>query len=73
MTEITVRSECAAAVLKLSVSVGDQVQADQELLMLESMKTEIPVPAPMAGRVLSIAVAEGDTIAERQALLVLET
>ena len=61
MAEITVRSECAA------------VQADQELLMLESMKTEIPVPAPMAGRVLSIAVAEGDTIAERQALLVLET
>ena len=72
MAEITVRSECAAVVLKLSVSPGDAVEADQELLVLESMKTEIPVTAPRAGRVSAIAVAEGETIAERQALLVLE-
>jgi acetyl-CoA carboxylase biotin carboxyl carrier protein len=72
MTEIAVRSECAAMVLKLNVAVGDSVRVDQELLILESMKTEIPVPSPAAGRVKLIAIAEGDTIAERQALVVLE-
>lgn len=73
MADIAIRSECAAVVLKFSVAVGDQVSADQELLILESMKTEIPVTAPRPGRVKSIGVTEGETIAERQALLVLET
>ncbi|HZC16516.1 MAG TPA: biotin/lipoyl-containing protein [Caulobacteraceae bacterium] len=57
MADIAIRSECAAVVLKFSVAVGDRVSTDQELLILESMKTEIPVTPPRPGRVKSIGVA----------------
>ena len=72
MAEVTVRAEFAAMVLSVSVAAGDAVEADQELLVLESMKTEIPVAAPRAGRVTAVRVNEGDTIQERQPLVVLE-
>ena len=72
MAEMTVRAEFAAIVLSISVATGDAVEADQELLVLESMKTEIPVAAPRAGRVAALRVREGDTIEERQPLVVLE-
>lgn len=73
MAEITVRAEFAAVVLSLSVAEGDAVEADQELMVLESMKTEIPVASPVAGRVKAIRVAEGQNIEERATLLVIET
>lgn len=72
MAEIKVASELNANVWKIEVAVGDQVETDQDLIILESMKTEIPVTAPAAGRVKEILVAEGDIVAERQPLLVLE-
>lgn len=72
MAELTVRSELRANVWKVEVSVGDRVAADDDLMILESMKTEIPVPAPHTGVVVRILVAEGDAVDERQALLVLE-
>lgn len=68
--EIT--AEFAAAVLQVHVAPGDQVLADQELLLLESMKTEIPVAAPLAGRVAALAVAEGDLVEEGQLLISIE-
>jgi acetyl-CoA carboxylase biotin carboxyl carrier protein len=72
MAEVLVRAEFAAMVLSLSVATDDVVAADQELLVLESMKTEIPVAAPRAGRVTAVHVSEGDTIQDRQLLVVLE-
>ena len=73
MAELTVRAEFAGQVLSLSVAPGDAVAADQELMVLESMKTEIPVAAPAAGRVAEIRVAEGQAVEERQPLVVLAT
>jgi acetyl-CoA carboxylase biotin carboxyl carrier protein len=73
MAQTRVSSELNANVWKLLVAVGDPVEADQELLILESMKTEIPVTAPKAGRVSEILVEEGQIVSERQALLVLDT
>jgi biotin carboxyl carrier protein len=70
MTEC--RSEIAANVWKVTVEVGQQVEAGHELVILESMKMEIPVEAPTAGVVSEIRVAEGSQVAEGDVLVVLE-
>ena len=71
MATETVLAEVSGSVWKIVVAVGDTVQADQELVILESMKMEIPALAPCAGIVRSLQVAEGDAVSEGQPLLVL--
>ena len=72
MARFTVQSEVAGTVWKIEVSVGDAVQADQSLVILESMKMEIPAGAPRAGTVLQVLVAEGEAVSEGQDLVVIE-
>jgi len=73
MAAVNILSELNAIVLKIAVANGDRVDADQELIILESMKTEIPVASPRAGSVKEILVTEGELVAERQPLLILES
>jgi biotin carboxyl carrier protein len=61
-----------ATVFEILVEAGDEVQEEDELVLLESMKMQIPVPAPRAGKVASIDVAQGDSIQEDDLLLTLE-
>lgn len=51
-------------VWKIEVSVGDQVNEEDELIILESMKMEIPVVADRAGTVEEILVSEGEVVEE---------
>jgi acetyl-CoA carboxylase biotin carboxyl carrier protein len=53
---------------KIVVREGQQVGADETLMILESMKMEIPVSAPVAGRVTKIHVKEGQSVQEGQLL-----
>ena len=71
MTQKTVLAEVSGTVWKIVVAVGDKVDAEQELMILESMKMEIPALAPGAGVVQSLLVAEGEAVSEGQALAVL--
>ena len=73
MAEVEVVSDLNANVWKLQTTVGDRVDLDQELAILESMKMEIPVTAPTAGRVSRILVAETEAVREGQVLMILET
>lgn len=72
MKSTTVTADVAGSVWKIAVSVGDTVVADQELLILESMKMEIPASAPHDGVVRKIQVEQGEAIAEGQDLLIIE-
>lgn len=56
----------------IMVNVGDKVQADDELLVLEAMKMENPICAKVAGIVKEIKVKENDKVAINQVLIVLE-
>jgi acetyl-CoA carboxylase biotin carboxyl carrier protein len=67
-----VEAEIAGNVWKIEARVGAEVEAEDVLLILESMKMEIPVEAPCAGRVAEIRVAEGDAIDEGAVLAVIE-
>jgi pyruvate dehydrogenase E2 component (dihydrolipoamide acetyltransferase) len=51
-------------VIEILVAVGDEVEAEQGLVTLESDKATMEVPAPHPGVVEELLVAEGDTVAE---------
>ena len=59
-------------VFQIQCKVGDKVEEDQVLIVLEAMKMEIPVASPSAGTVKEIKVAVGDTVESDTVLAVLE-
>ena len=59
------------SVWKIEASVGQKVQPEDVLLIIESMKMEIPVEAQKAGRVSAILVQEGQAVQEGDVLVVL--
>jgi acetyl-CoA carboxylase biotin carboxyl carrier protein len=69
---VQVKAELAGNLWKVVVSEGQQVSADETLMILESMKMEIPVNAPKAGRVSRIHVKEGEPVQEGQLLVELD-
>ena len=72
MTTQTIRSEITGTVWKIVVEEGTTLQADDTIMILESMKMEIPVVAPEAGRVVKILVEEGAPVREGQEVAVFE-
>jgi acetyl-CoA carboxylase biotin carboxyl carrier protein len=67
-----VEAQIAGNVWKIEKTVGDRVEEEEVILIIESMKMEIPVEAPRPGLILEIRVAEGDPIEEGAVLIVLE-
>ena len=59
-------------VIELLVSVGQSVNADDSLLVLESDKAAMEIPAPMSGLVTSIAVNLGDQVTTGAEMLSLD-
>ena len=59
------------AVWKVLVKVGDKVEKDQTLMILEAMKMEIDINSPIAGTVGQILVATNDSVDEGQSLVVI--
>ena len=68
----TVVAELVAAVMKVEVEVGQQVAADDPVVILESMKMEIPVLADVAGSVSEIVVSAGDVVNDGDPLVVIK-
>lgn len=68
-----VRAHITGTVWKILVKPGDEVTAEQTLVILESMKMEMPIEAPEAGRVASVSVAEGAAVDEGDLILSLES
>ena len=60
-------------VVELLIAVGDVIEADSSIVVLESDKASMEIPSPCAGRVVSIAIAEGDKVEEGSLLIELET
>jgi len=71
--EVTGRIEIKAAmpgrVINVFVKPGDEVKADQGLLIVEAMKMENEIKSPKPGKVLEVRVTAGQTV-ERGGLLV---
>ncbi|MGJ8667988.1 MAG: dihydrolipoyllysine-residue acetyltransferase [Oceanococcus sp.] len=54
----------AVEVIEVLVAEGDDIQAEQSLLVLESDKATMEVPCPASGRLTSFTVKVGDKIAQ---------
>ncbi len=66
-----VEAQVTGSVWKIEKQVGDALEEDDVILILESMKMEIPVEAPVAGRLDELRVAEGDHVEEGTVLAVI--
>jgi acetyl-CoA carboxylase biotin carboxyl carrier protein len=64
MAIVEVRTEITGNVWKIVTAVGDTIEEDAPILILESMKMEIPVAPSENGRITEILVSEGDTVTE---------
>ena len=59
-------------VVELLVAVGDVIELDASLVVLESDKASMEVPSPAAGKITAIAVTAGDEVAEGSLLVEIE-
>src|SRR5439155_25571570 len=57
-----VASQVAGGVWSVLVKPGDQVEAGQTLVVVESMKMEVSVQAPGAGRIARLLCATGQSV-----------
>jgi acetyl-CoA carboxylase biotin carboxyl carrier protein len=67
-----VKAELVGNLWKITSEVGQQVEVDDTLMILESMNMEIPILAPVAGTVKEILVKEGDVVQEGQTVAIVE-
>jgi pyruvate dehydrogenase E2 component (dihydrolipoamide acetyltransferase) len=59
-------------VVEILVKVGDKIEKEQTLIVLESEKASMDVPAPRAGVVKELLIKQGDKASEGTPILVLE-
>lgn len=67
-----VKSNMTGTVIDVLVKVGDKINADQDVLTMESMKMEMMVASEVSGKVIEVCVAAEDFVQEGQVLLRLE-
>ncbi|HLC41970.1 MAG TPA: biotin/lipoyl-containing protein [Methylomirabilota bacterium] len=59
-------------ILSIKVGVGDNVEEDDVLVVMEAMKMEISIVAPAAGRVAEIKVSSGQAVDPETVVAVIE-
>jgi len=77
VTETTIKvpdigGDESVEVIEISVAVGDQIEADQTLIVLESDKASMEIPTPQAGVVKAVNVAVGDKVSEGSSIVTME-
>ncbi|CAM3643330.1 pyruvate dehydrogenase complex dihydrolipoyllysine-residue acetyltransferase [Halomonas sp. FME1] len=51
-------------IIEVAVNEGDEVEAEDTLITLESDKASMDVPSPYSGKIVTFTVKEGDTVSE---------
>tara|TARA_R110002124_G_scaffold104370_13_gene254391 strand:+ start:45978 stop:46199 length:222 start_codon:yes stop_codon:yes gene_type:complete len=64
MSLVEIKTEITGSIWKIVAKIGDQLEEDDTILIMESMKMEIPVSVIESGRLVEILVAEGDIATE---------
>tara|TARA_R110002072_G_scaffold59158_5_gene150747 strand:- start:18178 stop:18402 length:225 start_codon:yes stop_codon:yes gene_type:complete len=73
MARIEIESDVTGNVWKIEKKVGDRLEAEDVIMILESMKMEIPVETPNAGTLIEILVKEEDQVDEDQIVAIVES
>ena len=61
----------AGNIYRVSVAVGDAVEEDDEVFVVEALKMEIPIYAPSDGTISEIKVKQGDAVEEDDVLAII--
>jgi len=67
-----VTAPMAGKVIDVKVAVGDTVNEDDELIILEAMKMEMPVVSTASGTIKEIKCSKGDAVGADDVLVVIE-
>ena len=59
-------------IVDIRVKVGDRVQEDDEIAIMEAMKMEMPIVAPASGVIKEILISVGQTCETDMVLAVIE-
>lgn len=60
-------------VIEIVVKVGDMVQKEQSLAVLETEKATFEVPSPDAGKIIEISISQGDNVKVGQVIAKIDT
>jgi pyruvate dehydrogenase E2 component (dihydrolipoamide acetyltransferase) len=60
-------------VIEICVAVGDCIEKEDSLVVLESDKASMEVPSPISGTVIAISISDGDQLSEGDVICELET
>ncbi len=69
--EISIKAPMPGLVVAIQVEVGQEVEAGQNVIILESMKMENELKAPRAGRIERINVKPRESVEQNQILVVI--
>jgi len=59
-------------ILKIEKQVGEHVDEDEVVIVMEAMKMEIPVVAPSSGVLKELKVSPGQAVEAEQVLAIIE-
>jgi len=68
----TLTSPMPGKIVKVLLNTGDEVAANQGVLVVEAMKMQNEVQSPKSGRLVEIRVSEGQTVNAGEILAVIE-
>jgi methylmalonyl-CoA carboxyltransferase small subunit len=66
------RSPVAGIVVKVAAQVGQSIQTNDVLMVLEAMKMETAISSPISGKVAKVNVAVGDPVQGGQVVVAFE-
>lgn len=67
--EVAIQSPMPGLIVAVPVEAGQEVEAGQTLVILESMKMENELKAPRAGKVQAVHVKAGDSVEQNKTLV----
>jgi len=72
MSRYELKAEVTGTIWKIETTIGQTLETEHTVLIIESMKMEIPLVAEAGGTLVEICVNEGDAVNEGQVLAIIE-
>ena len=67
-----IQAPLAGKIIQMDLEVGQSVEEDEEVLVIEAMKMETPVFAPCSGTIKEVKVRQGDNVEEDDLLAIID-
>ena len=68
----SVEAPMVGKILKIEKNIGDHVDEDEVIIVMEAMKMEIPIVAPASGTLKEVKVSPGQAVEAEQELAVID-